>query len=200
MAHHTLAGARRLARHRSRIAALASATAVLGTLLAGGPASAAAGPDVAVSLTLDSPRPGEPNSVLGGSGRGWITNTGDTAIPAGVRVFFTVRNLAVPPFICAHGDSSRMCNEVHAVGVLGGDGTTAVPAPVIDNAVSPWEIITTRGLAPGEAVTYRWTVGHYAPWHRVAAVATVTSLPPGITDADRGNDTATVARQDGTGF
>nr|WSX72469.1 hypothetical protein OH826_00440 [Streptomyces sp. NBC_00899]WSX81462.1 hypothetical protein OH826_51055 [Streptomyces sp. NBC_00899] len=199
MTHHTRTDAKRPARHRSRIA-LASATAVLGSLLAGGLASAATGPDIAVSLALDSPRPGEPNSVLGGSGRGWITNTGDTTIPAGVRVYFTVRNLAVPPLICKHGDTSRMCSEIHAVGVAGGDGTTALPAPVIDNAVPPWVIITTRDLAPGEAVTYRWTVGHYAPWHRVAGVATVVSLPPGVTDVDQGNDTATVARQDGTGF
>lgn len=197
--HHMLAGPRRPARHRGRIA-LAAAAAVLGGLLAGGPASAATGPDIAVSLALDSPRQWEPNTVLGGSGRGWITNTGDTAIPAGVKVYFTVRNLAVPPLICAHNDSSRMCSEIHAAGVLGGDGTTAVPAPVIDDAVPPWMIITTRDLAPGESVTYRWTVGHYAPWHRVAGVATVISLPPGITDADRSNDTATVARQDGTGF
>lgn len=199
MTHHMLTGAKRPARRRSRIA-LVSATAVLGTLLAGGLASAATGPDIAVSLALDTPRQWEPNTVLGGSGRGWITNTGDTTIPAGVKVYFTVRNLAVPPLICARGDSSRMCSEIHAAGVLGGEGTTAVPAPVIDNAVPPWMIITTRDLAPGEAVTYRWTVGHYAPWHRVAGVATVTSLPPGITDVDQSNNTATVARQDGTGF
>ncbi|MEE4545096.1 hypothetical protein V2S66_24400 [Streptomyces sp. V4-01] len=199
MTHHMLTGARRLARRRSRIA-LASAAAVLGTLLAGGPATAATGPDVAVSLVLDSPKPGAPNTVLGGAGRGWITNTGDTTLPAGVSVYFTVRNLAVPPLICKHGDSSRMCSEIHAVGVLGGDGTAAVPAPVIDNAVPPWVIITTRDLAPGEAVTYRWSVGHYAPWHRVAAVASVSSLPAGVTDVDQSNDTATVARQDGTGF
>lgn len=199
MTHHMRTDTKSAARHRSRIA-LASATALLASLLAGGLASAATGPDIAVSLALDSPRPGQPNTVLGGSGRGWITNTGDTAIPAGVRVYFTVRNLAVPPLICKAGDTSPMCSEIHAVGVLGGDGTTALPAPVLDNAVPPWMIITTRDLAPGEAVTYRWTVGHYAPWHRVAAVATVSSLPPGIADVDRSNDTATVARQDGTGF
>lgn len=63
--HHTLTGAKRSARHRSRIA-LASATAVLGTLLTSGLASAATGPDIAVSLALDSPRQWEPNTVLGG--------------------------------------------------------------------------------------------------------------------------------------
>lgn len=152
-----------------KIATMAAAV-VAGTTMALGAAAPAQagtqGPDLAVYTQKTGGTMG-----LYASGVSTIVNEGNTTIPAGTNVLFQVHNMP-----------GRL-PEVHATTVvpreMGKLGT--LPVSINQNGAR-----TTAALAPGESVTFNWTVFHYAPWHRVSTMTSVS----GMDDVNASNNMA----------
>lgn len=149
---------------------LATAAAVAaGSLLAVGgiaPAHAAEGTDAAVDIT-------KTGGILGfyGNGKGHIKNEGTTTLPRGTSIIVEFHNL------------HHHHLDVHATTVTGSWGALATPM-----GLQKWRVTTTRDLAPGQKVDYRWTAYHYGTWHRVVGHATLDSVGGGLTDVNDKND------------
>lgn len=155
---------------KAALAAIGAAGLATSVLLAA-PATASTGADIAVT----SVRTGGITGVYG-NGSGTVSNVGSAVIPKG-----TTLNIVVD-------DMPGLPDEIHANSISFSDLGFASIVPK-DLATQKWKITTLKDLKPGESQKFKYTVLHYALWHRVKHQISVASIP-GLTDTNTANDVA----------